>query len=210
MQNCKYLRRKRTRVSATNNSTNRKQRASSAPLLPSDSAPRATCFRIPPFRLVLPGVLDKNHSSHFSRPQATVASKPTTTHRLDPPIPLLFRSSTDLLVVEGEEDAGGVVSAARIRELLWWWEMRICELGDGDGGLAWHQEQQEEVQASGGGEFVRLKAKRALVGAGARVLFYPTLLYNVLRNHFEADFRWWDRVDQVLALSCSVLRGFCG
>jgi atypical dual specificity phosphatase len=79
--------------------------------------------------------------------------------------------------------------------------MRICELGDGDAGLAWQQEQQEEeVQASGGGELVRLKAKRALVGAGARVLFYPTLLYNVLRNRFEADFRWWDRVDQVLAL----------
>jgi len=89
--------------------------------------------------------------------------------------------------------------------------MRICELGDGDAGLAWQQEQQEEeVQASGGGELVRLKAKRALVGAGARVLFYPTLLYNVLRNRFEADFRWWDRVDQVLALPCFVLRGLCG
>ncbi|CAD6236864.1 unnamed protein product [Miscanthus lutarioriparius] len=79
--------------------------------------------------------------------------------------------------------------------------MRICELGDGDAGLAWQQEQQqEEVQASGGGELVRLKAKRALVGAGARVLFYPTLLYNVLRNRFEADFRWWDRVDQFILL----------
>jgi len=76
--------------------------------------------------------------------------------------------------------------------------MRICELGDGDGGLVWQQEGVQE--ASGGGELVRLKAKRALVGAGARVLFYPTLLYNVLRNRFEADFRWWDRVDQVLTL----------
>jgi len=89
--------------------------------------------------------------------------------------------------------------------------MRICELGDGDGGLVLQQEQQEGGQeASGGGELVRLKAKRALVGAGARVLFYPTLLYNVLRNRFEADFRWWDRVDQVLALPCFVLRGLCG
>ncbi|CAL4961514.1 unnamed protein product [Urochloa decumbens] len=78
--------------------------------------------------------------------------------------------------------------------------MRICELGDGDGGLAAQQEQEEEVEASGGGEVVRLKAKRALVGAGARVLFYPTLLYNVLRNRFEADFRWWDRVDQFILL----------
>ena len=76
--------------------------------------------------------------------------------------------------------------------------MRICELGDGDGGLVWQQEGVQE--ASGGGELVRLKAKRALVGAGARVLFYPTLLYNVLRNRFEADFRWWDRIDQVLTL----------
>ena len=65
----------------------------------------------------------------------------------------------------------------------------------------WQQEQQQGVQeASGGGELVQLKAKHALVGAGARVLFYPTLLYNVLRNRFEADFRWWDRVDQVLTL----------
>ena len=65
----------------------------------------------------------------------------------------------------------------------------------------WQQEQQQGVQeASGGSELIRLKAKRALVGAGARVLFYPTLLYNVLRNRFEADFRWWDRVDQVLTL----------
>ncbi|NP_001348080.1 uncharacterized protein LOC100282515 [Zea mays] len=78
--------------------------------------------------------------------------------------------------------------------------MRICESGDGDdvAGLVFQQEQQEEVQASG--ELVRLKAKHALVGAGARVLFYPTLLYNVLRNRFEADFRWWDRVDQFILL----------
>jgi atypical dual specificity phosphatase len=78
-------------------------------------------------------------------------------------------------------------------------------LGDGDVGLAGQQElqeEEEEVEASGGGEVVRLKAKRALVGAGARVLFYPTLLYNVLRNRFEADFRWWDRVDQVVLSFC--------
>lgn len=78
-------------------------------------------------------------------------------------------------------------------------------MGDGDVGLAGQQElqeEEEEVEASGGGEVVRLKAKRALVGAGARVLFYPTLLYNVLRNRFEADFRWWDRVDQVVLSFC--------
>ncbi|KAL6845129.1 hypothetical protein ACP4OV_024624 [Aristida adscensionis] len=83
--------------------------------------------------------------------------------------------------------------------------MRICELGDGDGAVAREREAEEEEEVvveagGGGGEVVRLKAKRALVGAGARVLFYPTLLYNVLRNRFEPEFRWWDRVDQFVLL----------
>ncbi|GLT98618.1 hypothetical protein SLE2022_161160 [Rubroshorea leprosula] len=43
-------------------------------------------------------------------------------------------------------------------------------------------------------------AKRALVGAGARILFYPTLLYNVFRNKIQSEFRWWDEVDQYLLL----------
>nr|GMC92540.1 putative dual specificity protein phosphatase DSP8 [Ipomoea batatas] len=47
---------------------------------------------------------------------------------------------------------------------------------------------------------VRVDAKRALVGAGARILFYPTLLYNVFRNKIQAEFRWWDRVDQFILL----------
>ncbi|KAF4374748.1 hypothetical protein CsatB_004278 [Cannabis sativa] len=42
--------------------------------------------------------------------------------------------------------------------------------------------------------------KRVLVGAGARALFYPTLLYNVVRNKFQAEFRWWDRVDEFILL----------
>lgn len=44
------------------------------------------------------------------------------------------------------------------------------------------------------------EAKRALVGAGARALFYPTLLYNVVRNMIQPEFRWWDRVDEVYIL----------
>ncbi|CAL5443472.1 unnamed protein product [Camellia sinensis] len=44
---------------------------------------------------------------------------------------------------------------------------------------------------------VRVDAKRALVGAGARILFYPTLLYNVFRNKIQAEFRWWDQIDQM-------------
>lgn len=59
----------------------------------------------------------------------------------------------------------------------------------------------EEEQLSGSGAFrvgfVAEDARRALVGAGARALFYPTLLYNVLRNKVQAEFRWWDRVDEV-------------
>jgi atypical dual specificity phosphatase len=74
--------------------------------------------------------------------------------------------------------------------------MRIRELRDG-----LEVEEDERAEEASGGEVVavvRLKAKRALVGAGARFLFYPTLLYNVVRNRFEPEFRWWDSVDQVL------------
>ena len=45
---------------------------------------------------------------------------------------------------------------------------------------------------------VRVDAKRALVGARARILFYPTLLYNVFWNKIQAELRWRDEVDQVL------------
>ncbi|KAK1354831.1 putative dual specificity protein phosphatase DSP8 [Heracleum sosnowskyi] len=45
-----------------------------------------------------------------------------------------------------------------------------------------------------------VEAKRVLVGAGARILFYPTLLYNVFRNRMEPEFRWWDEIDQYLLL----------
>lgn len=48
---------------------------------------------------------------------------------------------------------------------------------------------------------VLLDAKRVFVGAGARVLFYPTLLYNVLRNKIQEEFRWWDWIDEVFFLS---------
>lgn len=65
----------------------------------------------------------------------------------------------------------------------------------------------ENVRDDGfsGSQIVRVDAKRALVGAGARILFYPTLLYNVLRNKIEAEFRWWDEVDQVFLVNLFVL-----
>ncbi|KAG2676344.1 hypothetical protein I3843_12G048800 [Carya illinoinensis] len=43
-------------------------------------------------------------------------------------------------------------------------------------------------------------AKRVLIGAGARALFYPTLIYNVVRNKIQAEFRWWDKVDEFILL----------
>ncbi|KAE8693896.1 putative dual specificity protein phosphatase DSP8 [Hibiscus syriacus] len=43
-------------------------------------------------------------------------------------------------------------------------------------------------------------ARRVLVGAGARALFYPTLLYNLVRNKIQTEFRWWDRVDEFILL----------
>lgn len=57
-----------------------------------------------------------------------------------------------------------------------------------------------EEQGSGDiseGAAVSWEAKRVLVGAGARALFYPTLLYNVVRNKIQSEFHWWDRVDEV-------------
>lgn len=64
----------------------------------------------------------------------------------------------------------------------------------------------EELIESGDEELLLVEGngvsetKRALVGAGARFLFYPTLLYNVLRNMIQAEFRWWDQIDEFLLL----------
>ncbi|KAG6586459.1 putative dual specificity protein phosphatase DSP8, partial [Cucurbita argyrosperma subsp. sororia] len=69
--------------------------------------------------------------------------------------------------------------------------MKIVELEDAG------TDREDEI---GSGQIVKVDAKRALVGAGARILFYPTLFYNVLRNKMEAEFRWWDEVDQFLLL----------
>lgn len=67
--------------------------------------------------------------------------------------------------------------------------MRIEELKGGE---------VEEGGEEGKSSFVVSDAKRVLVGAGARALFYPTLFYNVVRNKIQAEFRWWDKVDEVL------------
>ncbi|KAI3756808.1 hypothetical protein L1987_56631 [Smallanthus sonchifolius] len=66
----------------------------------------------------------------------------------------------------------------------------IKEGGDGD----------VDLEFSGSAAVVVSGTKRMLVGAGARALFYPTLLYNVVRNKIQTEFRWWDRVDQFVLL----------
>ncbi|KAI7751891.1 hypothetical protein M8C21_002618 [Ambrosia artemisiifolia] len=67
-----------------------------------------------------------------------------------------------------------------------------------------HIEDLKGVDESSGGEgngAIGLSdSKRVLVGAGARALFYPTLLYNVVRNRFEPEFRWWDQIEEFLLL----------
>ncbi|KAG6504045.1 hypothetical protein ZIOFF_036370 [Zingiber officinale] len=75
--------------------------------------------------------------------------------------------------------------------------MRIEELekecaGGGDG--------ERSISGIGGERVVFLDAKRAAVGIGARILFYPTLGYNVLRNMIEPEFHWWDQIDEFLLL----------
>ncbi|XP_071691178.1 phosphatidylglycerophosphate phosphatase PTPMT2-like [Rutidosis leptorrhynchoides] len=72
--------------------------------------------------------------------------------------------------------------------------MYIEELKEGDGDVVFSGE------FTGGGAVVVSSTKRVLVGAGARALFYPTLFYNVVRNRFQTEFRWWDRVDQFVLL----------
>lgn len=72
--------------------------------------------------------------------------------------------------------------------------MRIQELEAGN-------EAEELVSGSvNDGRIGAFNPKRAMVGVGARFLFYPTLLYNVLRNKIQVEFRWWDEIDQFLLL----------
>ncbi|CAH1415677.1 unnamed protein product [Lactuca virosa] len=72
----------------------------------------------------------------------------------------------------------------------------VCESSGG------REEEQEEIFSvvASGGAIGLSGSKRVLVGAGARALFYPTLVYNVVRNKFQADFRWWDQIEEFLLL----------
>lgn len=74
--------------------------------------------------------------------------------------------------------------------------MHIQELEDGEAEVI----RGEEKSRSDCSSVAVLDAKRVLVGVGARALFYPTLLYNIVRNKIQSEFRWWDRVDEVTSI----------
>ncbi|CAF1815596.1 unnamed protein product [Brassica oleracea var. botrytis] len=59
---------------------------------------------------------------------------------------------------------------------------------------------EKEERSADGDKAIVVTTKMALVGVGARALFYPTLVYNVVRNKVEAEFHWWDRVAQFILL----------
>lgn len=60
-----------------------------------------------------------------------------------------------------------------------------------------------EALCSDTGGTLAVDVRRVLIGVGARALFYPTLLYNVVRNRIQTEFRWWDWIDEVYLL-CSL------
>ncbi|XVF52565.1 hypothetical protein PTKIN_Ptkin05aG0028600 [Pterospermum kingtungense] len=85
--------------------------------------------------------------------------------------------------------------------------MHIEELKGGEGveRVGGEEEESKSCYGSSGvlsieSSVVEWDAKRVLIGAGARALFYPTLLYNVVRNKIQPEFRWWDRVDEFILL----------
>ncbi|XP_044950819.1 phosphatidylglycerophosphate phosphatase PTPMT2-like [Hordeum vulgare subsp. vulgare] len=52
------------------------------------------------------------------------------------------------------------------------------------------------TRSCGEGRMTAAAARCRLVGVGARLALYPSLAYNVARNKMEADFHWWDQVDE--------------
>ncbi|CAM0877505.1 unnamed protein product [Alopecurus aequalis] len=69
-----------------------------------------------------------------------------------------------------------------------------CDFGDSDDDIYAADQKTEESTSSSATKLG--SATRAVVGVGARVLFYPTLAYSLARNHLSpSGFHWWDRVD---------------
>uniref|UniRef100_A0A1J3H683 Putative dual specificity protein phosphatase DSP8 n=1 Tax=Noccaea caerulescens TaxID=107243 RepID=A0A1J3H683_NOCCA len=50
------------------------------------------------------------------------------------------------------------------------------------------------------------QTKRALIGAGGRILFYPTLFYNLVRFKLQSKFRWWDQIVEYLLMGAVPFR----
>ncbi|PKI41532.1 hypothetical protein CRG98_038043 [Punica granatum] len=81
--------------------------------------------------------------------------------------------------------------------------MYIEELDEEEVGAGLEETASDGIDAVLGdrkGSVVPIEVKRVLIGAGARVLFYPTLLYNVVRNRIQPEFRWWDRIAEFILL----------
>ncbi|KAL3499653.1 hypothetical protein ACH5RR_038746 [Cinchona calisaya] len=87
--------------------------------------------------------------------------------------------------------------------------MRIEDMGEEEDAFGIEERPEEEAEkcsGGGGGGVVVWNTKRVLVGAGARALFYPTLVYNVVRNKIQAEFRWWDWIDEFVSLGAVPFR----
>ncbi|KAF5729822.1 putative dual specificity protein phosphatase DSP8 [Tripterygium wilfordii] len=78
--------------------------------------------------------------------------------------------------------------------------MYIEELKAGESDCGEDQTSGRKDEGFNSRRFIPSGTKRVLIGAGARALFYPTLLYNVVRNMMQAEFHWWDRVHQFVLL----------
>ncbi|CAH9079946.1 unnamed protein product [Cuscuta epithymum] len=57
-----------------------------------------------------------------------------------------------------------------------------------------------EIVCRDEGSILAADSRRALIGVAARALFYPTLLYNLVRNRIQTEFRWWDWIDEFVLL----------
>lgn len=85
--------------------------------------------------------------------------------------------------------------------------MLIEEVKEGES-LGIEEKEEEVVVADGtGSDGIGIwDVKRVVVGFGGRALFYPTLLYNVVRNKIQAEFRWWDWIDEFVLLGAIPFR----
>lgn len=87
--------------------------------------------------------------------------------------------------------------------------MYIEELKEGGSDDKDEEEEESVLDVSSHGEIRLSDAKRALIVVGSRFLFYPTLLYNVIRNKIQSEFHWWDLIDEVQSHCILLLQPVC-